>query len=60
MLVTIDSLKPGDKFVELDPDPRLDVEFVVQSKDCFGDIIAEDEFGYKFTFRPTKIVRICQ
>ena len=60
MLIPIDRLKPGDKFIELDPDPILDVEFTVQDKDCFGDIIAEDEFGYKFSFKSTKIVRISQ
>ena len=57
-LVPIDCLKPGDEFIELDPDPRLDLNFVVLGRDFQGWIIAEDEFGYKFTFPPEKIVRI--
>ena len=58
MLTPIDCLKPGDTFTELDPDPRLDVDFVVKGRDFEGWIVAVDEFGYEFRFKPTKIVRI--
>ena len=58
MLVTIDTLKIGDAFIELDCDPRLDLNFTVLGRDFEGYVIAEDEFGYKFTFKPSKIVRI--
>ena len=59
-LVPIDCLKPGDKFVDLDPDPHFDVNFVVKGRDFQDYILAEDEFGYEFHFNPSKIVRIYQ
>ena len=47
MLVPIDSLNPGDKFIELSSEPRLDVHFTVERK--IGDkIVAIDEFDYTF------------
>lgn len=58
MIVPIDCLKPGDTFIDLDPDPRLDVNFTVESKTDDGKIIAIDEFGYKFSFPGLKLVRV--
>lgn len=58
MLVPIDCLKPGDKFIDLDLDPRLDVNFTVIGRDFEGQVVAEDEFGYEFHFKPIKLVRI--
>lgn len=58
MLVPIDCLKSGDKFIDLDPDPRLDVNFTVIGRDFEGQVVAEDEFGYEFYFKPIKLVRI--
>lgn len=57
-LVPIDCLKPGDKFVEIGPEPRLDVHFLFKKYDQNGDIIAVDEYNYEFHFNPNKIVRV--
>lgn len=58
MLVPIESLNPGDRFIDLDPNPHLDVTFTVKGTDDNGRIVAEDEYGYEFHFHGLKIVRI--